>query len=167
MTLGLDPRQHDKLGQVIRRDDANDPASARPDPGTRPSSNTDNGFVGVPASVITAKQQVSGSATLGSGSVWVYRVSNTGVLQEWRDPRNQAHQTLQVFNSTETVFNPSGTSNKIEEGTPILQLDQLRDSNFAVSPFGQQSTTVTTLQSFLFDWFERFLLDWGPRDLRA
>ena len=145
MTLGLDPRQHDRLGQVIRRQDGGGFAQAPLKPGSETYSNTDNGFVGVPATTISAKSQVSGGATLGSGTAYVYKVGFGGALEEWRDPVTNAHIVLSVFNSTSTAFLPSGTGNKIEPDTPLLNIDQMRDGRYAVSPFGEVTSTPVRL----------------------
>lgn len=144
MPLGLDPRQHDKLGQVIRRAESGAGGSGPLDPRTSQYINTDNGFVGVPASLISAKSQVSGGATLGVGTAYIYRIGFGGALEEWRDALG-SHMVVSVFNITASTFAPSGTSNKIEEDTPLLQIDQLRDSKFGVSPFGEVTSTPVRL----------------------
>ena len=139
MTFALDPRQHDKLGQVIRRQDGGGLSREPLDPSTQDYINTDNGFVGVPSATITAKQQTSGSATLGAGAAWVYRMLPGGTLQPWFNERTGLHIQLPVTNITSTVFEPSATSNKIEPDTPLLALTQTRQGLYLVSPFGETS----------------------------
>lgn len=147
----LTDRQDRKLQEIINKVDG----GVREQPQRKSNSfdyvGTDNGFIGVPATTISAKSQTSGSATLGSGTAWVYKIGFGGALEEWNDPRKDPggpedpQMVLSVFNSTSTAFLPSGTSNKIEADTPLLQIDQLRDSRFAVSPFGENSTTPVRL----------------------
>ena len=109
----------------------------------------DAGFVAVPATTISAKMQSSGSATLGAGTAYVYKVGFAGLLEPVLDVNTGQHLVHSVFNLTTDVFAPSGTSNPIEEDTPLLNIDQLRDGRYLVSPFGEQTLTpVRLLRAF-------------------
>lgn len=140
----LTGRQDRKLGEIVAKVDGGAVRTDRFRSDSKDNTGTDNGFAAVPRTTIAAKSQSSGSATLGGGTAWLYRVNEiTGDLSEVLDPRTGQHIFLPVRNMTATIFEPSQTSNKIEVDTPLLAVTQTRHRIYLVSPFGE----VTTMPS--------------------